>query len=489
MRVGSRPDPNVPTNNVEPKSDIDSDDNTSSSTTSRASTHSVNEDAQQYSDSTPLTDRASQGRRWDPSIDFNRLGAQLINSVQSFFTLIRDRVSSFITNMRDSGPWARSRGSYDFHKDSDTISTTSSASYATVSDITSSEDTISLKSFHSLSSRSSSEETFPVYTQEQLQQFAQEGVTNLVHSRPYVSNGPSIKFPDQLGGHGDVGFLQGTNVVFKQNLTAQEAKTYKLLNELKNWLQDPQPSSINIPESLKGISRSEMQQLLDNKDLLLSSLPFPLAMAESEGSVAVAIKNVNMYQSEEGVFNKVSSKGVIDVKLGRKTMSLAELKAHYPDKTKGISFFRKVVTNGVLPMLRGTNSRGYEVIPQATGMKRLFMAKQASDNLMQNLSARLTAQQAANLSKQVTDLTKAMRILPITFVGSSMLIALPDASNTNSMPQVGLVDFGHPVFSTEVTVEGPITEQVYGELKDNYMEAIGKLQSQIEEISSQSSRR
>ena len=87
-------------------------------------------------------------------------------------------------------------------------------------------------------------------------------------------------------------------------------------------------------------------------------------------------------------------------------------------------------------MLRGTTSRGYEVIPQAKGMKRLFMAKQASDNLMQNLSARLTAQQAVNLAKQVTDLTRAMRILPITFVVSSMLIALPDASSTNSMPQV-----------------------------------------------------
>lgn len=487
MRVGSRPNPNVPTY-VESNSDIDSDDNISSSTTSRSSIYPVTEGAQQHNDdSTPLTDRASQGRRWDPSIDFNRLGAQLITSVQSFFTIIRDRVSNFITNMRDSGLWARSRGSYDFHKDDDTVSTTSLDSYTTISDITSSKDTTSLNSFHSVSSRSSSEKTFPVYTQEQLQQFAQEGVTNLVHSRPYVSNGPSIKFPDQLGGHGDVGFLQGTNIVFKQNLTAQEAKTYKLLSELKSWLQDPQPSSINIPESLKGISRSEMKQLLDNKDLLLSSLPFPIAMAESEGAAAVAIKNVNMYQSEEGSFYKVSSKGVIDVKLGRKTMSLAELKAHYPGKTKGISFLRKIVTNGVLPMLRGTNSRGYEVIPQATGMKRLFMAKQASDNLIQNLSARLTAQQAANLSKQVTDLTRAMRILPITFVGSSMLIALPDASSTNTIPQVGLVDFGHPVFSTEVTVEGPITEKVYGELKDNYMEAISKLQSQIEKISSRAS--
>lgn len=328
MRVGSRPDPNVPTN-VESNVDIDSNDNTSSSTTSCSSIHSVNEGTQQNNnDNTPLTDKVSQGRKWDPLIDFNRLGSQLVNSVQSFWSTIRDRVNSFIIDMRDSGLWARSKGSYDFHKNSDTI-TTSLDSYTKISDITSSEDTTSLNSFHSVNSDSSNEETFPVYTQEQLQQFAQEGVTNLVHSRPYVSNGPSIKFPDQLGGHGDVGFLQGTNIVFKQNLTAQEAKTYKLLAELKSWLQDPQPSSINIPESLKGISRSEMKQLLDNKDLLLSSLPFPIAMAESEGSAAVAIKNINMYQSEEGSFYKVSSKGVIDVKLGRKTMSIAELKAHY----------------------------------------------------------------------------------------------------------------------------------------------------------------
>lgn len=472
MKVGDRPDPNVPSY-MESNSDIDSDDSASvSSTTSRSSINAVKKDSEESSKHTPTTNKSSQGRKWNPNIDFRRLGVQLSSVILLSSNFVKERISSFLMYVRESWPWAQAK-SYDLMIDN-------------TSESLDREDSISIDSFHSVDSHISMDETYPVYTQEQLQQAIQEGVKNLVHSKPYISGGPSIKFHDQLGGHGDVGFLQGTNVVFKQNLITQEAKTYKLLNELQAWLQDPQASPSNIPESLKGISSSESKQLLDTKELLLKSLPFPMAMAENEGSVAVAIKNINMVQTSDGSFRKVSSKGVIDIKLGHKTMSIQELKAHYPEKARGLPLFRKIITNGVLPMLCGTSTRGYEVVPQSKGMKRLFMARQESDNLINYLSKRLTVPQAENLFSQINDLSEAMRILPITFVGSSMLIALPDSDDTETMPQVGLADFGHPVYQNEASPEGPITEQVFRGLKQNYMNAVNSLSFYIKGIANNS---
>lgn len=442
-----------------------------------------------------------QGRKFDPSIDFRRLGHQLKTTLSSFPKILLNKITNFFLKSSASstqGNPVQSSGSFvDSRRNSTTstgsggngtspISANVEASRSRSSSTSSTASTASTSSFDSgydsdvtdrrgsVTSTDSGGGPVKNYTPEEIEKLAGEVVIALSNGTDLGSEGPKIIFPEKLGGHGDVGFVKGTDVVVKQNVLGPEKKMYQFLGALKPYLQNPESSPHHPPAPLSGCTLGELKLMLENKDLLLSSLPFPIAMNEGSNSTVVAIKNANMLQNSDGSFTKISSE-ITDIKIGPSIVSKNELKAHYPEKSSGFPWIRKALVTRLVPFMRGTPGRGYEVIPQAKGAKRLMAAKSASDNFPGEIN-KLTKEQAADLDRKVTELTSAVALLPFTMVGSSILMALPDPKNPSSMPNVMMADFGHAIFESETRDDNSIiTEHSYNKYRQNYLEGLNKI--------------
>ncbi len=290
------------------------------------------------------------------------------------------------------------------------------------------------------------------------------------------------------GGQGNVIIVKDTPYVIKKNLEGPEAETYKFFAGLGNFLKHQGPFDVAknlITTSSEITSRyndSQLQEIFTNREDILKSFPIPLATTEN--NQAVAIKNVN-YDENNTKISDVAK----DVKIGAKIVKRSELLAHNNPEGRGLFSWHVVkrFATKILPFFKNTNNRGYEYIPQTSGFGKSIsrvVGGIRSETILNKKFENITPDQREQLHKQLIGIIKAHKALPITFVGASAMIGLPDddIKRTN----ICIADFAHGIQKAEINHNfngwNNISSATYNDCKNNFKEGIVSLTKTLESV-------
>lgn len=216
-------------NNNNSDEDEDTDSVSGSSTTSRRSISDDSNSSSDESESDTILGN-KQGRKSDPTIDFNRLGYTLKMKLSTVSDAIRNRLTSFMSTITENIPFINTSSSDTIDSVSSVSSRSSEADSISSRSSDTNEDTTSISSSSSssftfsdsdslLSISSSSLDKTPVYTQEDIQYIADSAVKNLSNGNYSLPDGVSFIGGENIGGHGDVLFLEHTNIVLKKKIS------------------------------------------------------------------------------------------------------------------------------------------------------------------------------------------------------------------------------------------------------------------------------
>ena len=219
-----------------------------------------------------------------------------------------------------------------------------------------------------------------------------------------------------MGGHGDVRLNSDNHAeVFKKDLLPPEIDTFQRLRT------HPLPG-----------------------------LALPTRALVSTGSgITVAMTNVNWSQTGQ----KIGT--LLDIKIGGIQGDAMELKCQdYPGdiEAKEVKMKRQAWS-------RGSDSRGYELCT-SSGLGRFFKALNSTHEIKSKLSNCSLEQimalkyQLLTIKDTTQDLAKgeATGWPPTTFVGASVMVAVPDDPQ-GSQPKAALADFGHAVSLEELIIQ------------------------------------
>lgn len=316
-------------------------------------------------------------------------------------------------------------------------------------------------------------------TNTQMIKIAEQAVDKIISGKVDSFDGPKIDFPFQIGGHGNTGYVAGTDIIVRQHVTETERQVFHFMTVLGDWLKDPNATPETAPNELKGLSYPQLSILQSFKDRLLLSLPIPLAIGGEGNATAVALLNVNKIPSEYGGFRNVSAFDPLDVSIGSKLVSKAELAAHHAEKSGGLYRMRKVINTRLMASIRGTNERRFEVKSSETGIRGLVATFRNTDEELPKRLGRLTLDQLEVLDRNVEAMQQAAYFLPVTFVGSTLQFAIPNPEDTQTMPRIMLTDVNHPLFESEIQERGLITQPRYDKYKENFTTGINAIKNVI----------
>lgn len=314
-----------------------------------------------------------------------------------------------------------------------------------------------------------------------MQLIARQAIDKTVHGNFGSPKGPKVDFLYQVGGYSNTGYIAGTDLMIRQRLNPTEQKVYMFMSQVGEWLKDPQGGPENAPEVLSGLTYPELSILHSHRDILLGSLPIPLAMGGTSDNSAVVLLNPNKRHDGLGGFMNVSGFESTNVKVGPILVSKSELSAHYPTQAGGVGWARKVVTGRIGPGLRGATIRGYDmkIGKNKHGFSRLQTAVRNSDEAFPKRLKGLTPSQLESLDRTMEGLQQVAHFLPVTFVGSTLQFVLPNPGDTTTMPRVMLGDIGHPIFKDEATGGGPISHRTYDKYKNNFTSGVDSIKNTI----------
>ena len=286
---------------------------------------------------------------------------------------------------------------------------------------------------------------------------------------PKVKSGP-LQFAG--GGQGNVIFIKGTPFVVKKNLPAPEANTYKFLVGLRQFF-DRQPMSLNnLPLALQQCTQQELTTMYNNRDAIRATFPVSISLYENRDSLIVAMKNVTW-----GPNGQIDGASIEDLKLGARIVSRGELKAHNNKEGKGLlNWFVKKLSTRYLPKFKGTKSRGFEYIPQSSSVLKRICDGINSSKIMKGKCNAMTRTQLESFVNQLAMVKLAHACMPITFVGSSAMIALPSPGDRDSMPNVCMGDFAHAMTLMEARdTQSNLTMHTYTKYDRNFHDGIDAL--------------
>ncbi len=278
------------------------------------------------------------------------------------------------------------------------------------------------------------------------------------------------KFPEQVGGKSNTGFVEPFGLVVKEHLEGSEREVFNLLGQFGVWLNKPDPSPENAPEDIqKQCSHAEMKFLANNKDTILNLLPIPLAMESNfSGNTAVAFHDVNKAPDGHGGFRNVSQNGVVDIKIGSIVTARGELELNYPDRPHSLANVRSSIASRFLSGMRGRSIRGFEVVPRNGDLNRIQHVRNPFVSGLGAAVSHLTRDQMLSLDQQVYNLGDVMQVMPMSPIGSSVRIALPEPGDTQTMPKVMLVGLNHTVLKSNVGGDSPVSQEKFFKYKDGF---------------------
>ncbi len=286
-------------------------------------------------------------------------------------------------------------------------------------------------------------------------------------TRPNVKTGPLV-FAG--GGQGNVILLRGTDVVIKKNLAAPEARTYKFLNDFRTYCNNPN----EVPAGLARFSPEERAKMYNGREAISQTFPVPMAlMDEGDGNIIVAMKNAS-YDGDVKVGNTID-----DIKIGSRIVSKKELRAHGNSEGEGTKWLVKWIQTRLFPRMKGTPGRGYEYVAQDNRVAARLTAGRNTNDILSQKFDDLTMDQRQSLLNQLNTILRAHTALPVTFVGSSIMLSLPD--DNVKMPHLQMGDFAHSMFTSETTgQEAVLGRHTYDKYKQNFHDGISSLIDHLE---------
>ncbi|MFT0892169.1 hypothetical protein [Pseudochelatococcus sp. G4_1912] len=324
--------------------------------------------------------------------------------------------------------------------------------------------------------------------------------------------GKNISVPSG-GGHGDVFFIAGTKYVLKQNLIDQEYSHYKFLHTIDNKIQQSEkPSSeeqsTNTPtrhrkrtvaSSIKStntstvLSQARLAKLAELRKSGTSAFRPPIEIGQgSNGKGFIVIQNA-LYNADNQPIAKGKTQigeghtnNLFDFKIGNKAAFNAEqiyAGARTEDDRVGL-FLKKlrVLWNHVTNPSQGAALVGKDGI-SVDGKKLSTNGATSAKNTEKITSQRvksLSDDQLKSIIDQLAHTVQEAKIMPVAFVGSSIVIGFPE--DQNGTPQVMPIDYAHPVYESDITEEatntkfgakqGEISKEKYLKIKKNYVNGI-----------------
>ena len=296
--------------------------------------------------------------------------------------------------------------------------------------------------------------------------------------------GDNIKFAG--GGQGNVVFIKGTDITLKQNLAGPEKRAYEYFDALRKLFDAPtlqNPGTVTLDTireirkditnpDLKKLSDGQLLDMLKNQEAIKKGFPVPMTMISNAQNTVVAMKNVNFAQDKES--KRIGE--INDIKIGARIVSKHELKAHNNPEGKFPGWIAKFIGTKVIPFIKGTSSRGYEYIPDTPNMRTRISKGMDSEKILRQKFANLTNDQILSLHTQMQAVSLAHSIMPVTFMGASLMMALPDDLTT--MPQACMGDFAHAMF----TGEPGLGSKYYGKCNDNFADGFNSLQNLLKSV-------
>lgn len=300
--------------------------------------------------------------------------------------------------------------------------------------------------------------------------------------------GDNVKFAG--GGQGNVLFIAGTDITLKQNLAGPEKRAYEYFDAARQLFDNFADKDVNTittqdldtfkatitNQDLKKCTTGQLLDMLKNQDSIKTGFPVPMTMVSNERNTVVAMKNVNFAEDKES--KKIGE--INDIKIGARIVSKHELRAHNNSEGRFPGWIGKFITTKIFPFLKGTSSRGYEYVSQkGSGASILgYRLKEGfhSEKIMTKKLKNLRDDQLLSLNRQMEAVSKAHSAMPVTFVGASLMLALPDDGVTN--PQACMGDFAHAMF----TGEPGIGAKYYGKCKDNFTNGFNNLHDLVKQV-------
>lgn len=314
-----------------------------------------------------------------------------------------------------------------------------------------------------------------------------EAVTEYLADNPNADKADLLRaFPERIkaagGGQGNVIFIKDSDIVVKKRLAGPERTTYEFLKEVNDMFSVENAAAEPPAYLAERFTPDEIARMRAQKDDIAAIFPLPrelkaLGGENPDNNVMVVIPNAAWRDGR-----KIAD-SVEDIKLGKKIVSRGELQAHRQRGGRGrIEWLFKKVATRYIPFIKKNHVRGYEFVSQSPNkLTRLVDARNSRENIEGKLAG-LNAKQREHLLGRLEAAQRAHAAMPVTFVGSSAMIALPeppapdaDPQGEAPMPNVSLGDFAHAIFTYERDSIPPSTYRKYRENFDSGIRALADL--------------
>ena len=327
-----------------------------------------------------------------------------------------------------------------------------------------------------------------------------------------------IEFSTQPGGvESNTGSIPGTDLIVQRNVTPGEQGVYNNLSDMGSWMDSPGASPTNAPESLTD-DRSVLTTLLNNKEGLQDTVPFPLAVGEGTvvtkslepdidtSKIKIPLEIVfgsgSMYGSGIGGGGSTISSSVSDdgsssigstTRKNRAGEIISRIAMNQPPSVGrggqtvvgglgsgssniNISGGRGGIVYGPMPNVNVVAGDGLNRLQLGSGLNPLA--------LLQERMVNFSTAQLEHLHGQLTGMMAMMEAMPgVAFEGASVQMTLPEPGDTQTMPSIRLSGFGEPRLRENVGQPGqPPTQEAFDALRNGPLNGVSELMSQVQEM-------
>lgn len=327
-----------------------------------------------------------------------------------------------------------------------------------------------------------------------------------------------IDFSTQPGGvESNTGSIPGTDLIVQRDITPEEQGVYNTLSDMGSWMDSPSASPTNAPESLTD-DRTVLTTLLNNKENLQDTVPFPLAMGgdtvvtktlDSEidtSKIKIPLEIVfgsgSMYGSGIGgggstISSSMSDDGSSSIGSTTRKNRAGEIISRIAmNQSPGAGIGGQTVVGGLGTGSSSVNISGgrggivYGPMPNVNvvagdGLNRLQLGSGINPlALLQERMVNFSSAQLEHLHGQLTGMMAMMQAMPgVAFEGASVQMTLPEPGDTQTMPSIRLSGFGEPRLQENIGQPGqPPTQEAFDALRNAPINGVSELMSQVQEM-------